>query len=86
MDEKFIEQIGFKRIMACGECDGGELIGTGHSRQNGQQQLFLHACNGCGRQVDLPKAYPEYIFIPVDQADQYRPAPKSKRRAAKHKG
>lgn len=72
MEEKFIEQIVFKRIMACGECDGGELVKTGHGRQNGQDMLFLHKCNGCGRHVDLTNAYPDLYFVPVHEADKYR--------------
>lgn len=83
MEEKFIEHVVFKRIMACGECDGGELIRTGHSRQNGQEMQYLHACTGCGRQVDLPRAYPDYLFIPIEQADEYRPAQPKRRRATK---
>lgn len=83
MEEKYIECVAFKIVMPCDEC-GGEYNKTGHSKQNGNQALFLHVCSGCSKQIDLPKQYPILNFVPLDRAKQYRPA--EKKRATKAKG
>lgn len=54
----------------CEFCEDGEMkvVGKVHNNDLGGREMYLHHCDKCNREIQLPKAYPYIDWTPLDRS------------------